>query len=63
MNINYNKVFYLILGSIAIALLCVLTSLLLLTNYITLQYLSVGCTFLFSIYFINTKNKYSLLKK
>lgn len=63
MKINYNKVCYLILGSIAIALLCILSSLLLLTDYTFLTYLSFGCTYLFGIYFIHTKNKYSLLKK
>lgn len=63
MKINYNKICYLIFGSIAIALLCILSSLLLFTSYTFIKYLSFGCTYLFGIYFIHTKNKYSLYKK
>jgi len=63
MKINYNKVCYLILGSIALALLCVLSSLLLFTDYTFLKYLSLGCTYIFGIYFVHTKNKYSLFIK
>lgn len=62
MNINWNKVCYLILGSIAIALLCVLSSLLLFTHYTIFTYISLFSTYLFGIYFIKTQKKYKLMK-
>lgn len=62
MKINWNKVCYLILGSIAIALLCILDGLLLFTHYTVLTYISLFGTYLFGIYFIKTEKKYELMK-
>lgn len=62
MKINWNKVCYLILGSIAIAGCCILSSLLLFTTYTVLQYVSLGFTYLFGIYFVKTTHKYKLVK-
>ncbi len=62
MKVNWNKVCYLILGSIALALLCILDGLLLLTHYTLLTYISLFSTYFFGIYFIKTKRKYKLMK-
>lgn len=62
MKINWNKVCYLVLGSIAIALASILSTLLLLTDYIILTYISFFGTYLFGIYFIKTQKKFKLMK-
>lgn len=62
MKININKVIYIILGSIAIGLSSVLCALLLYTNYMFLQYISLFGTYFLGIYFVKTKNKYKLSK-
>lgn len=62
MKINWNKMCYLILGSIALALLCILDSLLLFTHYKVLTYISLFSTYLFGIYFIKIQKKYKLIK-
>lgn len=62
MKINWNKVCYLVLGSIAIALASILSALLLLTDYTVLTYISFFGTYLFGIYFMKTQRKYKLMK-
>lgn len=62
MKINWNKVCYLILGSIATALLSILSALLLFTQYTFLTYITLFITYLFGIYFIKTQHKYKLMK-
>lgn len=62
MKINWNKVCYLILGAVAIGLLCILSALLLFTQYKVLTYITLFGTYLFGIYFVKTQHKYKLMK-
>lgn len=63
MKLNYNKIFYLILHSLAIGLLIILSSLLLLTNYVVYTYLSFFATYALGILLVRKNHKYPLWKK
>lgn len=60
MKINWNKVCFLVLGSIALAGCCIASSLLLFTRYTSLQYISLTFTYLFGIYLVKARHKYNL---
>lgn len=55
---SIKKILYIVLGSICIGICSILSGLLLLTNYVFLQYISLIFTYGFGIYFVKTKNKY-----
>lgn len=62
MKINVNFVIYIVLFGIAIALSCILSSLLLFTSYTSLKYISLFFTFLLGIYLVKQFHKYKLYK-
>ncbi len=62
MKINVNFVIYIVLFGIAIALSCILSSLLLFTSYTALKYISLFFTFLLGIYLVKQFHKYKLYK-
>lgn len=62
MKININYIIYMVLCCVAIALSCVLSSLLLLTDYTVLKYISLFVTFLEGIYLVKVRHKYQLYK-
>ena len=62
MKLNINYVIYMVLCSIAIALCCVLSSLLLLIDYTALKYISLFVTFFIGIYLVKICHKYQLYK-
>ena len=62
MKININFVIYIVLFGIAIALSCILSSLLLFTSYTALKYISLFFTFLLGIYLVKQFHKYKLYK-
>lgn len=60
MKINKNKICFLILLGISIALTCILAGLLLFTNYTLLQYVSLILAFAQGIYAVKVIHKYPL---
>lgn len=62
MKINTNYVIYMVLCCVAIGLSCVLSSLLLLTDYTALKYISLFVTFLEGMYLVKISHKYQLYK-
>ena len=55
---SIRKFFYILVCSVAIALLSILSALLFLTSNLLLQILSLLITYSFGIYFVKTKNEY-----
>lgn len=62
MKLNVNKIVFMILIGIAIALSATLSALLLFTNYKVATYISLGVTYGLGIYFVKIRNKYPLYK-
>lgn len=62
MKVNINFVIYIILFGIAIAMSCILSSLLLFTSYTALKYISMFLTFILGIYLVKQFHKYKLYK-
>ena len=62
MKINVNFIIYIVLFGIAIALSCILSSLLLFTSYTALKYISLFFTFSLGIYLVKQFHKYKLYK-
>ncbi len=60
MKLNYNKIIYLTLHSVAVGLLIILSCLLLFTNYVMYTYLSFFTTYALGILLIKKIHKYPL---
>lgn len=60
MKLNINKLCYLTLHSVSIALAIFLSALLLLTDYTVLSYISLIVTYLLGIYLVKQIHRYPL---
>jgi hypothetical protein len=63
MKLNINKLCFLILYAICIGLTIVLAGLLLITNYILLQYITVTFIYIEAIFIVKVVHKYPLYRK
>lgn len=63
MKLNINFLIYIILFGIALAFCCIISSLLLFTNYTIFKYLSLFITYILGIYLVKQIHKYKLYKE
>lgn len=63
MKLNVNKILYITINSIGIALGCIASSLILILNNSIYSYIMLFITYLMGINLVNIRNKYPLLLK